>query len=68
MSPLAQFDQKLEKIIREFTLRIMVPSWSEFEGVWEATNRICDRYELAKAPDQVSCQPPESVRAAAKTG
>jgi hypothetical protein len=49
MSPLAEFDQKLEQIIREFTLRIVVPQWTEFDTVWEAAIRVCDRYELGKS-------------------
>jgi hypothetical protein len=48
MSPLDQFNQKLEKMIREFALRIMVPRWSEFDRVLESTDRICDRYERKK--------------------
>jgi hypothetical protein len=49
VSPLAEFDQKLEQIIREFTLRIVVPRWTEFESLWEAAIRVCDRYELGKS-------------------
>ena len=48
MSSLAEFDQRLEQIIREFAMRIAVPRWSEFETVWEAAIRVCDRYELGK--------------------
>lgn len=51
MSPLAQLDQQLENIIRELTLRLVSPRWTEFDAVWEATNRICDRYGI-KAPSQ----------------
>jgi len=39
VSPLDEFDQKLEQIIREFTLRIVVPRWTEFDTVWEAAIR-----------------------------
>jgi hypothetical protein len=49
MSPLAQFDRELEKIIRELTQRILAPRLREFDGVWEAANKICDRYEITKA-------------------
>jgi hypothetical protein len=50
MSPLAQFDQEMDKIIRELALRIVVPILGDFDNVWEAANRVCDRYELpAKA-------------------
>jgi hypothetical protein len=49
MSPLAEFDQQMERIIREFAMRIVVPRWSEFETVWEAAMRVCDRYELGKS-------------------
>ena len=48
MSPLAQFDLELENVIRELTLRLVVPQVSEFDCVWEAANRICDRYEIGK--------------------
>jgi len=48
MSPIAEFDQQLERIIREFALRIAVPRWSEFDTVWDAAIRVCDRYELGK--------------------
>ena len=48
MSPLAEFDQKLEQIIREFALRIVVPRWTEFDTVWEAAIRVCDRYQIGK--------------------
>ena len=46
MSPISEFDQKLEKIIRDFALRIIVPRWTEFDGVLEASLRVCDRYQL----------------------
>ena len=48
MSPLMEFDQRMEQIIREFALRIVVPRWTEFDTVWEAAIRVCDRYELGK--------------------
>jgi hypothetical protein len=46
MSPISEFDQKLEKIIRDFALRIIVPRWTEFDGVLEASLRVSDRYQL----------------------
>jgi len=48
MASIAEFDQRLEQIIREFAMRIAIPRWSEFETVWEAAIRVCDRYELGK--------------------
>jgi hypothetical protein len=48
MSPVTEFDQRLEQIIREFALRIAVPRWTEFDTLWEAAIRVCDRYELGK--------------------
>ena len=44
-----ELDQRLEQIIREFALRIVVPRWTEFDTVWEAAIRVCDRYELGKS-------------------
>ena len=49
MSPLAQFDQELEKIIRELTLKILAPRLGEFDGIWEVADSVCDRYEIKKA-------------------
>ena len=43
MSLLSEFDRKLELIIQELTLRIIVPRWNEFDSVWESANRVCDR-------------------------
>ena len=48
VSPLAEFDRKLERIIHELTLRILVPDWTKFDAVWEAAIRVCDRYEIGK--------------------
>jgi hypothetical protein len=50
MSPLAQFDQEIDKIIREISLRI-VPVLGDFEDVWEAANRVCDRHQLPGTPE-----------------
>jgi hypothetical protein len=38
-------DENIDALAR----RIMVYRWSEFGRVWEATNKICVRYELKKA-------------------
>jgi hypothetical protein len=46
MSPLVQLDRQLDIIIRELTLRLVAPRWSEFDHVWETTNRVCDRYGI----------------------
>ncbi|HXP44420.1 MAG TPA: hypothetical protein VN833_29500 [Candidatus Acidoferrales bacterium] len=42
-------DQGSDEIIEALARRIMAYRWSEFDWVWEATNKICDRYELEKA-------------------
>jgi len=47
MSPLAQFDKEMDQLIREVARRI-VPVLGEFEDVWEAANRVCDRYAIPK--------------------
>jgi hypothetical protein len=54
MSPIAEFDQRLEQMIREFAMRILIPRWTEFDAVWETANRICDRYDLGKLARQTS--------------
>jgi hypothetical protein len=46
MSPLAQLDCLLEDILRDLTLRFVVPRLSEFDYVWDTANRICDRYQI----------------------
>jgi hypothetical protein len=48
VSPL-ECDQKLEQIIREFNLRIAVPRWTEFDTLWEAAIRVCERYQVGKS-------------------
>jgi hypothetical protein len=48
MSLLSEFDRRLELIIQELTLRIVVPRWNEFDSVWESANKVCDRYQLDK--------------------
>jgi hypothetical protein len=49
MSQIDEFNHKLERMIHEFTLRIIVPHWSEFDSVLEASIRVCDRYQLGQA-------------------
>jgi hypothetical protein len=46
MSPLEQLNQALDNIIRELTLRILVPRLGEFDRVWEIANQVCDRYQI----------------------
>ena len=48
MSPLAEFDRRVEQLISAFTLRVLVPRWTEFDAVWQTANQICDRYELGE--------------------
>ncbi len=52
MSALAKFDHDLEQIIAELALRIVAPTFSEFESVWEAANRICDLYPITNTTEQ----------------
>jgi len=49
MSPLEQLDHELEAVILEFITRIVVPKMSDFDDVWDIANRVCDKYEVAKA-------------------
>jgi hypothetical protein len=49
MSPMAHFDRELEKVIRELNLRMVAPRLSEFDCLWEVTNKVCDRHEIMKA-------------------
>jgi hypothetical protein len=46
MSPLAQLDRLLENILRDLTLRFVVPRLSEFDSIWDTANRICDPYQI----------------------
>jgi hypothetical protein len=48
MSPVGKADQELDNVIRELTMRIVVPRMGEFDDVWDIANRVCDRYGLAK--------------------
>jgi hypothetical protein len=42
-------DQGSNEIIDALARRIMAYRGSDFDRVWEAANKICDRYELEKA-------------------
>jgi hypothetical protein len=44
-----QFDQASGEIIYELARRLIVYRLGEFDRVWEAANKICDRYRLKKA-------------------
>jgi len=46
MSPLAKLDRELENLIRNLSQRLVTPDWCEFEMVWEAAHRVCDRYQI----------------------
>ncbi len=46
MTPVTKFDDHLEQIIAQLALRILTPTCSEFESVWQAANRICDQYAI----------------------
>ncbi|HLW84944.1 MAG TPA: hypothetical protein VKR60_06975 [Candidatus Sulfotelmatobacter sp.] len=48
ISPIEQFDQRMEEMVRELSLRIMVPHWREFDRVLEIADRVCDRNQLKK--------------------
>jgi hypothetical protein len=48
MSPIAEFDRRLEQMIRDFAVRILVPRWTEFDDVWQTANSVCDRYKIGK--------------------
>lgn len=47
MTPLTQLDRDLERIILELAQHLVALRESEFERVWVAANKICDRYEIA---------------------
>jgi hypothetical protein len=49
MSPLPEFDQSQEEIVRETALRIVIRRWAEFDAVWEAAIRLCDAYGIGKS-------------------
>ena len=57
MSPLAQLDCLLENILRELTLRFVVPRLSEFDSLWDTANRICDRNQIKSiSSSAVACR------------
>jgi hypothetical protein len=45
---MSQFDEMLEQIISNLSVRVAVRRASEFEAVCECVNRICDRYETTQ--------------------
>jgi hypothetical protein len=47
MAP-AEFDQTIERIIRNFAQHITVFRMSEFDAVWDVATGVCDRYELTQ--------------------
>jgi hypothetical protein len=42
---MSQFDEMLEQIISNLSLRVVTRRASEFDAVCECVNHICDRYE-----------------------
>ncbi|MGA8622766.1 MAG: hypothetical protein WB660_30115 [Candidatus Sulfotelmatobacter sp.] len=46
MSVIAQIDQASDEVIYALARRLIVYHWGEFERVWEAANKVCDRYLL----------------------
>jgi hypothetical protein len=53
----AEFEQKLQRIIRNFAQRITLSRMNEFDAVWDVAIGVCDRYELAQ------CRLPKRPRA-----
>jgi hypothetical protein len=49
VSAIVQIDQASEEIIYALARRIIVCRLGEFDRVWEAANKICDRYRVKKA-------------------
>jgi hypothetical protein len=49
MSAIAQIDRASEEIIYELVRRVVAYRLVEFDRVWEAANKICDRYQVKKA-------------------
>jgi hypothetical protein len=46
---LEQTDHASEEIVYQLARRLIVYRLGEFDRVWEAANRICDRYQGEKA-------------------
>lgn len=44
-----EIDRASDEIIYHLALRVIFYRLSEFDGVWESANKICDRYQLRKA-------------------
>jgi hypothetical protein len=49
VSAIAQIDQETEEIIYELARRVIAYRLGEFDRVWEAANKVCDRYQIEKA-------------------
>ena len=49
MHALERTDQASEEIVYQLARRLIVYRLGEFDRVWEAANRICDRYQVKKA-------------------
>lgn len=45
MSAIAQLDYVSDEIIYTLARRVVVYSMWEFERVWDAANKVCDRYD-----------------------
>ena len=53
MSAIAQLEYMSDEIIYTMARRVIVCSLGEFDRVWEAANKICDRYQVKCDPDTV---------------
>jgi hypothetical protein len=49
VSAIAQIDRASEEIIYELARRVIGYRLGEFDRIWEAANKICDRYQVKKA-------------------
>jgi hypothetical protein len=49
VSAIAQIDQETEEIIYELARRVVAYRLGELDRVWEAANKVCDRYQIEKA-------------------
>ena len=52
MSAIAQLEYMSDEIIYTMARRVIIRSLGEFDRVWEAANKICDRYQLQKPVDR----------------
>ena len=48
VSAIAQIDQETEEIIYELARRVIAYRLGAFDRVWEAANKVCDRYALCR--------------------